>query len=149
MKNTTVFVAVLLVIATIAMGCANKSLTTGILTSPIISVSAINLPIISLPIKPFPPPNNIPIIPTPTPPQGNCNCGSLSNKFTLSFAYACRPNVAYDSCKGKCYGTTSLLLRLSPMTARSALLHTLSLPRSDRTRFSSLVLDGQLRLAYR
>ena len=105
MKNTAVFIAVLLLLATTAMGCdcdasPNNPPATGIFRPPIIGIPAINLPIINLPIKPIPPPSTIPFIPTPTPPQGNCNSGSLSNKFTLSFAYVCRPNVAYRSCKG-------------------------------------------------
>jgi hypothetical protein len=53
-----------------------------------------------------PPPNCVPVAPTPpvisipTPPPSNCNYGSLSNQFTLTFQYACRPGVDFQSCLG-------------------------------------------------
>lgn len=48
----------------------------------------------------------------------------------------------------KCSGITSLLLPLSPMTARSALLPSVYLLKSERTRFSSLVQDDQTATVY-
>jgi hypothetical protein len=55
-----------------------------------------------------------PIITLPTPPPSNANCGVLSNKFTLTFEYACRPNVAIKSCLGTVVFNNAIVFTIIP-----------------------------------
>lgn len=75
--------------------------------TPVIPVVA--PPVYTPPTLPpqVPPPTQVPVAPAPpvitlpTPPPSTCNYGSLSNQFTLTFQYACRPGVAFQSCLGE------------------------------------------------
>ncbi len=68
-----------------------------------------------------PPPTYIPVAPRPpvitlpNAPSSFCdNDEAQSNKFTLSFKYACRPNVALDSCLGEVVWNNVIILSIVP-----------------------------------
>jgi hypothetical protein len=75
-------------------------------TPPTVIVPVVNPPYIPLPPLPPQVPSCPPSMPTgpviapPAPSCGNMN-GQLSNIFTLSFQYACRQAVAFNSCEGE------------------------------------------------
>ncbi len=62
------------------------------------------------PVAPVPP-----VITLPTPPPSNCNTGVLSNKFTLTFNYACRPNVHARSCLGEVVFNNAIIYSVVPI----------------------------------
>ena len=55
-----------------------------------------------------------PVITLPTPPPSNCDSGALSNQFTLSFQFACRPNVAFNSCMGEVVFNNAIVYSVVP-----------------------------------
>lgn len=68
-----------------------------------------------------PPPTYIPVAPKPpviilpTAPPSYCDHDdSQSNKFTLTFKWACRPNVAFDSCLGEVVWNNVIILTIAP-----------------------------------
>lgn len=67
-----------------------------------------------------PPPTYVPVAPKPpvinlpTPPPSYCDNDSQSNKFTLTFKWACRPNVAFDSCLGEVVWNNVIILTIAP-----------------------------------
>jgi hypothetical protein len=85
---------------------------------PIVAPPVYNPP--TLPPQ-VPPPTQKPILPvlpiislpTPPPPR-NCVNDALSNKFTLSFQYACRPGVAFQSCLGEVVWNNAILFSIVP-----------------------------------
>lgn len=75
-------------------------------TPPTVAIPVVNAPNIPNPSLPpnVPPPSQLPTLPTgpvvilPPRPPLNCDTQLLSNRFTLTFQYACREGVAFQSC---------------------------------------------------
>ena len=67
-----------------------------------------------------PPPTYVPVKPQgpvinlPTPPPSFCNDDTLSNLFTLSFRFSCRPNVALQSCLGEVLWNNVIIKTIIP-----------------------------------
>lgn len=55
-----------------------------------------------------------PVITLPIRPPSNCDYGALSNQFTLSFDFACRPNVAFRSCLGEVVFNNAIVYSIVP-----------------------------------
>ena len=102
-----------------------------VVTPPTPVIPVVNPPTYTPPTLPpqVPAPGCLPTLPTPpvitlpTPPPSNCNSGSLSNKFTLTFTYVCRPNVAFQSCAGEVLWNNVIIASIVPS---DYLFHTVS-----------------------
>ena len=82
-------------------------------------------PVIPQPCPPTPPPVGNPNCPTiPPPPPAYCppsppscsggSCSALSNKFTLKLKYACRKDIAFDSCQGNIVWNDQIIASIGP-----------------------------------
>jgi hypothetical protein len=89
-------------------------------TPPTPVIPVVTPPIYTPPTLPPNVPITVPVVPVgpvitlPTPPPSNCDNNVLSNQFTLTFQYLCRPNVAFQSCEGEVLWNNVILFSVVP-----------------------------------
>ncbi len=134
--------------------CINVPTLTGpsVVAPPTITPPTPVIPVIPSPVIPnpslppqVPPPTTVPvmplppIIPLPVRPPQNCDNQLLSNSFTLSFQYACRQQVAFQSCLGDIVWNNVVIYSIVPT---DYLVHTVNLAVTVQVGSNSLQIEG-------
>jgi len=152
--NTPVVNPPVIGVPTINAPCINVPIITGpsVVAPPTITPPTPVNPVIPAPVIPnpslppqVPPPTTTPIVPLPPviilpprPPQ-NCDNQLLSNSFTLSFQYACRQGVLFQSCLGDIVWNNIVVYSVVPT---DYLVHTVSITVTAQVGKNLLQIEG-------